>query len=376
MSEHLPPFLNFTKKNTHLEASDHSFFRKILLDWYEGHHRPLPWKGIKEPYLIWLSEIILQQTRVEQGWAYFEKFRTRFPNVHDLANASTDEVMKLWEGLGYYSRARNLHHTARQISSEFGGRFPNTYAEILKLKGVGPYTAAAISSFAFDLPVAVVDGNVYRVLARIFGLADPIDTGPGKKKFAALAQKLLDSSRPADYNQAIMDFGATQCTPAAPACPRCPYQSRCLAYNGDLIRNLPVKSKKMVRKTRYFNYFVVEDDRQQMLIEKRIAKDIWRELYQFPMLETDALLSEQDIKPEESPFKKRTTQLKLRKISLSFKQVLTHQVIISQFIEMYVPKIEALKKDNYIVVDRKNLDKFAFPKLIDRYIHPTENLLF
>ena len=198
------------------------FFTKNLLKWFASHHRPMPWKGEKNPYLIWLSEIILQQTRVEQGLPYFLKFKENYPTVTDLANAPEDEVMRLWQGLGYYSRARNLHFTAKYIAYDLNGEFPNTYTEILKLKGVGAYTAAAISSFAYDLPNAVVDGNVYRVLARYFGIETPIDTTEGKKKFTKLAYELLDKKRPADYNQAIMDLGATQCTPKNPNCKNCP----------------------------------------------------------------------------------------------------------------------------------------------------------
>ncbi|MEO1629046.1 MAG: A/G-specific adenine glycosylase, partial [Bacteroidota bacterium] len=255
-----------------MKSSDTSFFSTALLGWYQNNHRPLPWKGIKDPYLIWLSEIILQQTRVATGWAYFERFREQYPTVHHLADASIDEVMKLWEGLGYYSRARNLHFTAQHISRTLGGTFPNTYKDILQLKGVGPYTAAAIASFAFGLPVAVVDGNVYRVLSRVFGMRDPIDSGAGKKKFAELANLLLDKDRPADYNQAIMDFGATVCTPGVPNCHQCPFEDRCLANAEGTARELPVKSKKLVRKTRYFNYLVFQDDQGHTLLEKQIVE--------------------------------------------------------------------------------------------------------
>ncbi|MCR9286527.1 MAG: A/G-specific adenine glycosylase [Bacteroidetes bacterium] len=225
------------------------FFTKKLMEWFSQNHRPLPWKGEKNPYYVWLSEIILQQTRVEQGLPYFEKFKSTYPTVAGLANAPEDEVMKLWEGLGYYSRARNLHFTAKYISKELGGVFPSDFEGILKLKGVGPYTAAAIASFAFDLPHAVVDGNVYRVLSRFFGIEKAIDSTEGKKEFSKLAQTLIDTKQPANYNQAIMDFGATHCKPSSPNCGKCLMSLNCFAFKNSKIESLPFKSKKK-KKTR------------------------------------------------------------------------------------------------------------------------------
>ena len=226
-----------------MENTKH-FFTKNLMAWFATNHRPMPWKGEKNPYLIWLSEIILQQTRVEQGLPYFLKFKENYPTVTDLANAPEDEVMRMWQGLGYYSRARNLHFTAKHIAYDLNGVFPKTYVEILKLKGVGTYTAAAIASFAYDLPNAVVDGNVYRVLARYFGIETPIDSTIGKKEFTKLAYELLDNKRPADYNQAIMDFGATQCKPKKPNCINCPLNQKCIGFNTQKIDTLPIKTKK------------------------------------------------------------------------------------------------------------------------------------
>ncbi len=266
-------------------------FSAKLLNWASQNLRPMPWKGETDPYKIWLSEIILQQTRVEQGLPYYERFVQNYPTVTDLADAPADEVMRLWQGLGYYSRARNLQNAAQMIRDEFQGVFPVKYNDIRALKGVGDYTAAAIASFAYNLPFAVVDGNVYRVLARIFGVFTPIDTSKGKKEFAILAQNLLDKNQSALYNQAIIDFGATHCTPQNPKCGECPFQKNCKAYeinaktNCDSIKILPVKSKKLVIKHRFFHYFYFGEN-QKIWIQKRTEKDIWQELWQLPLHET------------------------------------------------------------------------------------------
>ena len=246
-------------------------FTKKLLKWFVSNYRPLPWKGEKNPYLIWLSEIILQQTRVEQGLPYYEKFRKKYPTIKDLALAPEDEVMKLWEGLGYYSRARNLHTTAKFISKDLDGIFPKTHKEILALKGVGSYTAAAIASFAYNLPYAVVDGNVYRVLSRYFGIATPIDSTDGKKEFALLAQELLATEKPGAYNQAIMDFGATHCMPKQPKCITCLLNKKCKAFTENRIDILPVKTKKIKKRTRYLNYLIINQG-NQVFINKRTGK--------------------------------------------------------------------------------------------------------
>ena len=267
-----------------MSDSDHHFFTTHLLQWASQHERHLPWKESKNPYYIWLSEIILQQTRVEQGLPYYLKFVEHYPTVFDLANATEDEVLKDWEGLGYYSRARNLHAAAKYIATELDGHFPDTYDSILKLKGVGPYTAAAIASFAFQLPYAVVDGNVYRVLSRFFGMDTPIDSTIGKKQFANLAQQLLDPTKPDVYNQAIMDFGATWCTPKQAKCNKCPLSEQCAAFQTNRVEKYPIKQKKLKKRTRYFHYLIFNYSGQTW-IEKRAGKDIWQGLYQFPLIE-------------------------------------------------------------------------------------------
>ena len=258
-------------------------FTKTLLDWYAQNGRDLPWRDTTDPYRIWISEIILQQTRVAQGYDYFLRFVRRFPTVDTLAAASQDEVMQQWEGLGYYSRARNLHAAARQIVEH--GTFPTDYAGVRALKGVGDYTAAAICSFAYGLPTAVVDGNVYRVLARHFGLSTPIDTTAGKKQFADLAARLIDPHRPAAYNQAIMDFGATQCTPRSPRCLVCPLADSCAAFAAGTIEALPVKSKKTAVAHRHFVYLILQTTEGEMLVHRRPTGDIWAGLYEPPLLE-------------------------------------------------------------------------------------------
>lgn len=351
-------------------------FQTTLLAWHSGHHRPLPWKGISNPYLIWLSEIILQQTRVEQGLPYYEKFKAAFPTIQDMAEAEEDKVMKLWEGLGYYSRARNMHATAKYIAFELGGVFPSTYEDIRALKGVGPYTAAAIASFAYQLPHAVVDGNVYRVLARYFGIAEPVDTTTGKKLFAELAQSLLDGNQPGKYNQAIMDFGANCCTPKLPQCNNCPFQTHCKAFNQDSIAIFPVKLKKIKKRTRYFNFLILQQG-EQVLINKRLEKDIWQNLYEFPLIETAS--GDLDFKTllDNSDWGKliNGTTYELTSKSKSYKQQLTHQLIYATFWEIKLSEPWDLASfSNLIEVERKNLENFAFPKVIDWYLR--DNSLF
>ncbi len=336
------------------------------MEWYLPERRPMPWKSEKDPYLIWLSEVILQQTRVEQGMPYYLRFKNKYPSIEALAKTPEDEVMKLWQGLGYYSRAKNLHRTANFIAEELKGVFPDSYSEILKLKGVGAYTAAAVASFAFGLPHAVVDGNVYRVLARIFGIDDPVGSSGGKRKFSTLANELLDKNNPANYNQAILDFGAIQCTPKSPDCTNCPFNDRCYAYQNDKIDSLPVKSKKRARKTRYFNYLVLITG-EKVVIHKRTAKDIWQNLYEFPLVESEALLSPREILKiaKKDVFSGDCSILSLSK---PFVQQLTHQKIVSRFFEIEADLQNFIKNGNYKIVTRHALRKFAFSKNIDWYL--------
>ena len=347
------------------------FFTQQLLKWAKQVDRPMPWKGEKNPYFIWLSEIILQQTRVEQGLPYFLRFKENYPTVHDLANASEDEVMKLWEGLGYYSRARNLHFSAKYISKELDGNFPSKYEDIISLKGVGTYTAAAIASFAYDLPHPVVDGNVYRVLARYFGIETPIDTTEGKKQFAKLAEELLEKKQSALYNQGIMDLGAVQCMPKIPLCGSCKLKKYCTAFHENTISLLPIKSKKIKKKTRYFNYLVV-NFKDQVLIQKRTGKDIWQNLYEFPLIETEGIV-EKEILFQSEIWKNCIGQSKyeITRISKPSQQTLTHRKIVATFFEINLNKDfsnKKIEKYDYLKTDRENLSTFAFPKIIDLYL--------
>ena len=261
-------------------------FSEIILQWYSENKRSLPWRSTNDPYNIWLSEIILQQTRVAQGTPYYLRFIKNFPGIKDLAEASEEEILKNWQGLGYYSRARNLHATAKVISDEYDGKFPQSYEELLVLPGIGDYTASAIASICFNLPEAVVDGNVYRVLARYYGVDIPINSTKGKNYFRSLAQELIDPDHIREYNQAIMEFGAVQCKPANPNCVECPLSSACVAYATHKVSELPVKNKKIKIRNRYFNYLVgIDGDNHTQLVQRK-HNDIWKSLYEFPLLET------------------------------------------------------------------------------------------
>lgn len=340
-----------------------TFFTKSLLFWHKAHNqRQLPWKGIRDPYKIWLSEIILQQTRVSQGAPYYLKFIDNFPNVSALANASEDEVLKLWQGLGYYSRARNLHQTAKYISKELNGKFPHQYKDVLNLKGVGEYTAAAICSFAYDLPHAVIDGNVFRVLARFFDINIPIDSTEGKKHFRELAHELLHTKEPAVYNQAIMDFGATVCVPASPTCTSCILAENCLGYRANKVHQLPAKKGKIKKRIRHFNYLIpISGD---FLVERREGKDVWQGLYQFPMIESEHSLTEKEINKKYNILAQEPNKI--------YKQTLTHQLIYAKFW-----KVKALKKsDNQLKVKKESLNDYAWPKIIDLYLKDNTLTLF
>jgi A/G-specific adenine glycosylase len=345
-------------------------FSGSLLDWNRtSNHRMMPWKGEKDPYLVWLSEIILQQTRVEQGLPYFERFKKAYPTVRKLADAPEDDVMRLWQGLGYYSRARNLHATAKHIACELKGKFPSTYHDIVKLKGIGPYTAAAIASFVFGERQAVVDGNVIRVLSRIYGIGQPFDTTEGRKEFSALAQKLISDQYPGEYNQAIMDFGAQICVPANPKCEECPFADRCIAYRDDRQEELPVRAKRIVKKDRFF-YYLVMKNHKEIIISKRRGNDIWRGLYELPMIESD--------RPVKKNLKKLVSghigrAAGILNYSKPYMQQLTHQTIQSVFILIDLPDFQDARIEGAIRVPLKKLHTFAFPKVVHLFL--SENSL-
>ena len=339
-------------------------FSDILIRWYSKHKRELPWRNTTSPYHIWLSEIILQQTKVAQGLDYYNKFIDQYPTIEDLANETEDNVLKLWQGLGYYSRARNLHTTAKVISTELNGTFPVTYDEIIKLKGIGAYTAAAISSFCFGEKKAVVDGNVYRVLSRYFGINTPIDSTIGKKEFQELAQECLSIENPGEYNQAIMEFGALQCTPN-PNCEVCPLREPCNAYENSMVKALPVKEKKIKVKDRYFNFIVIGDN-ESFYIQKREAKDIWQNLYQFPLNESK--------KEVVSPFELKDSilnQAVFLRVSEQFKHLLSHQRIYAKFWEFNLAEMSPLK--GFKKIKKRNIQEFAVPRLIQKYLESVKN---
>lgn len=340
-------------------------FSEVLEVWYADNGRDLPWRKTADPYKIWISEIILQQTRVAQGYDYYCRFINRFPEVSVLAEADEDEVMKYWQGLGYYSRARNLHAAAKQIVAL--GHFPSDYDGIRSLKGVGDYTAAAIASFAYQLPHAVVDGNVYRVLSRWMGVSDPIDNAAGKKLFAALAQELLDKKHPALYNQAIMDFGALQCTPASPDCLRCPLVDSCVAYQEKRVNDLPVKQHKTKTRNRYFIYLYVRAG-AFTYVRKRTEDDIWGNLYEIPLVESDSALSEEEFLAS-SAFFTLFSGIEVHSIRLIHKKakhVLSHQVIWTDFYEVTLSN-DASDLKGYQRVRVDELDKFPMSRLLSRF---------
>lgn len=352
-----------------------TYFTASLLEWNKKDNtRSMPWKGEKDPYKIWLSEIILQQTRVEQGWPYYERFIHNYPTVTQLAQAPEEEVFRLWQGLGYYARCKNMMAAARQIVAQFNGQFPSTYQDIQSLKGIGPYTAAAIASFAFNLPHAVLDGNVFRVLARYFNISTPIDSTAGKKEFTTLAAELLPHNSSAHYNQAIMDFGAVICKPQQPLCPQCPVASRCEALKQQTISSLPVKSKKLVIKHRYFNQIVIRY-KDQIYLHKRTANDIWQNLHEFLLIETPAPADLSQVL-QNSAFQTYlgNTSHQIVKVSRTFKQQLTHQTIHSQFIEINTSR--KLSLPDLFPIHHSELDKYAFPKTITDFLNDNSLRLF
>ena len=336
---------------------------EILLDWYADNKRDLPWRDTADPYRIWISEIILQQTRVAQGYEYFLRFIRRFPDVETLASASEDEVLKYWQGLGYYSRARNLHAAAKSMN----GKFPESYQEVRALKGVGDYTAAAICSIAYNMPYAVVDGNVYRVLSRYWGIDTPIDSTEVKKLFAALADEMLVKSRPAAYNQAIMDFGALQCVPSSPSCMLCPLSDSCVALQKGLVEELPRKVHKTKVSNCYFHYFYVRAGAYTYIYKRGIG-DIWRNLYEFPLIETETELDEQGVL-QLSQFATLFGNCEVDNIKLvakNVKHVLSHRVIYADCYEIEIPET-ACVGGAYQRVLIDDLHKFPVPRLTSRF---------
>ena len=326
-------------------------FAETLISWYDDHKRDLPWRGETDPYKIWVSEIILQQTRVQQGWDYYHRFLDNFPNVKTLAEADEEKVLKVWQGLGYYSRARNMHAAAREIMAEHHGIFPQTYDKIRSLKGIGNYTAAAIASIAFHLPYPAVDGNVIRIVSRIFGICDDVTQPAVLKRITAICETEIDPDQPGVFNQAAMDFGAMQCVPRNPKCNECPFQSSCYAFKNNLTDTLPIKKKKGESKHRFFHYTIYLSD-NQTIIEKRTGSDIWKNMYQFPLTETDS-----EKWPEKPVFVTR--------------EVLSHQII---HVAYYVKNVKKLPKtaENQSVIDFDEIEKLPMPKIMTLFLKHLE----
>jgi A/G-specific adenine glycosylase len=340
-------------------------FKNTLTNWYSENKRELPWRKTRNPYFIWLSEIILQQTQVKQGLPYYQAFVKQYPTIFDLANANEESVLKLWQGLGYYSRARNLHTTAKHIAFNLNGVFPNNYKDLIKLKGVGDYTASAIASIAFNEVAAVVDGNVYRVLSRYFGIDTPINSTQGIKEFKKLATSLIDKNQPATFNQAIMEFGAIQCKPKNPYCIVCPFKVSCIALQKNKITSLPIKLKKTKVTTKYFNFLVCIDKTKHILLEKRIGNGIWQNLYQFPLVESEKSLSINEF----HLLNLKETFLNTTKFEYSlYNEIdkihkLSHQHLHTKF---WIIEVDKLPKD---AIPVEQLTSYPAPVLISDFIN-------
>lgn len=341
---------------------------KILIRWYNTNKRDLPWRNTDNPYLIWISEVVLQQTRVDQGTAYYFKLVRKYPTIKSLAKAKESDILKIWQGLGYYSRARNMHKAAKEILEKHKGIFPDQYTDIRALKGIGDYTAAAIASFAYGLKYPVLDGNVYRFLSRYFGIDTPIQTSVAKKQFISLASDLMGNHPPDTFNQAIMEFGSLQCKPSAPDCPNCPLNSSCYAFENDSVHYFPVKNKKASVRDRYFYYLVIRN-KSAVYLQKRTGKDIWQNLFEFPLIETEGKMNELNlIKSDAWKSIFSSDSAVVHKISIERKHILSHQILHTKFVELSVRQKGFKKPTHWLKVDIKKIKNYAVPRLIDRYL--------
>ncbi|WP_162053653.1 A/G-specific adenine glycosylase [Pontibacter pamirensis] len=362
-----------------MATPNQAYFVNTLLRWYGQHKRPLPWRDTTNPYYIWLSEVILQQTRVAQGMPYYQKFVEAYPTVQQLAAAPEDEVLRLWQGLGYYSRARNMHHTAKIVMEQYGGQFPDSFAELLKLKGVGNYTAAAIAAFAFKEQVAVLDGNVFRVLARLFGISDDIAVPASRKVFQKLADELVPADAPDTYNQAIMEFGAIQCTPVMPDCLFCPLQQSCFAFNNGMVQELPVKKKAKAARPRYFHYIVLEHE-GDFYLRKRLEGDIWQGLYDFYLYESPGKnLPIETLVQELQQAGLEADSAYLQSPQKDYKHILSHQKITARFYRIRLIsrlKEEVLKETRLAPFNVEEIEALPKPILINSYLKDAKILVY
>ncbi|MBL0741835.1 A/G-specific adenine glycosylase [Chryseolinea lacunae] len=347
---------------------DKRYFSDKVVKWYEENKRDLPWRQTKDPYKVWLSEIILQQTRVIQGLPYYLRFTEKFPTVHALAAAAEQDVLRLWQGLGYYTRARNLHKCAQEVVNTFGGHFPDNFEDLKKLRGIGDYTAAAIASFSFREPVAVVDGNVFRVLARVFGIEKEINSPEGKKIFTQLANELISKKHPDVFNQAIMEFGALFCTPKNPDCPACIFRTSCFAAQHGLQAQLPVKAKAKAARKRYF-YYVVMQKGKSLLMKKREAKDIWHGLFDFYLIEKTKAVKTEKLLAELSASGVATLDASEADTSTVYKHVLSHQIIFARFIVVAASASQAVAGEPGLkFYSLKKIADLPKPVLISRFL--------
>jgi len=357
-------------------------FSNEIIKWYKLNKRKLPWRNTNDPYKIWLSEIILQQTRIDQGINYYNNFVKTFPDVMSLANSSEENVLKLWQGLGYYTRARNLYKTANIIAHKFNGKFPNEYNEIIQLPGIGVYTAAAIASMAFNKSYPVVDGNVFRVITRVFAIDTPIDSGQGKKLVMDKALEIIDTQKPGIYNQAIMEFGALYCKPKNPDCLNCIFTTNCLAYRKKFVEKLPVKISRPVQRYRYFYYLLIcykSNESDYILINKRGGNDIWKNLYDFPLIESNKKISLNRV--IENGFNGLVLKNKTMKLmGNEYKHILSHQVILARFIRVEIKEKQQaeiqknIRNEKLIPIKTRDLVHFPIPRLIEKFLE--ENRLF
>ncbi len=346
--------------------------KEKLISWYINNKRDLPFRGTKDPYKVWISEIIFQQTRIDQGIVYYERFIAKYPTVWDLSAASEDDVLILWQGLGYYSRARNLLAAAKTITTALHGEFPKNSLELRKLKGVGEYTAAAIASICYNEAIAVIDGNVYRVLSRFFAESAPIDTSKGQKRFKILATKILNTKEPGEHNQALMELGALICTPTNPDCLNCPLHTSCISNSKEEQMLYPVKQKKIKQRDRFIYLYIIRC-KSSTIIQKRPTRDIWAGLYQFPLYESSIRLTKEEI--ISVPFIKELVEgnkIQIVSISSTIKHVLSHQTIYARFIHVNIDNIQFFDDSEYIIIDLEEVKDYAMPRLITRYLEKTD----
>jgi A/G-specific adenine glycosylase len=349
-------------------AIDSMDFKNIITSWYRLNKRELPWRETSDPYHIWVSEVILQQTRVVQGTGYYQRFIESFPTIFHLAEAHEDSVLKVWQGLGYYTRARNLHKGAKIVVEKYGGLLPESYDELLKITGIGPYSAGAIASFAFQKPVPAIDGNVYRIMSRIFGVFSSPETAEGKREFYRLVSELMDKKAPDSFNQALLDFGALQCVPRSPNCSVCPFSQHCYALRNNLIDSLPVKGKKIATRDRFFTYVLIRY-KNYTFISKRKSKDIWHSLYEFPLIETNYLPNEPEIDKLPEWLKLfNGVGLSVTFISPVVKHLLSHQTIYSRFVVVEIDEVSKNIKQSYLKVYTYNISNYSVPRLIDNFL--------